>query len=408
MHTKRYKPLTHALCVQAVFGAYEDKWFRRRYLADGQKYGGVAYARLKAEADRHEMHAKLEIADGVAYEMEQRIDDLLDGQAEDLDLDPVHTFKRIDGISMKTRELSDCCPMHQCFGHLAVLALQPLLRAKLLPYQFASIPERGQVALKRQVERWLRRKSLGIRYALKLDVKAAYPSTQPEVVMTLLRREIPGARWLLAVVEALLKMAPHGGLLIGGYLESWLFNLVASYILRQVTSYAKTRRGLLTYLCKRACSYMDDIALFGRRWASMESVARQITDWTWAHFELIIKPIWERVDFLSVTEEHVRRHLDGAARGCPGLDMAGYVVHRTYTTIRKGIYKRLRRQYLRAGVNLEENGYVPRFRAFKLVSYNGYFTNSRSRKAAEALDQQHLFNAARYTVAATSKGLCAA
>ena len=143
MHTKRYKPLTHELCVQAVFGAYDDKWFRRNYLADAEKYGGVAYARLKAEADRHEMHAKLEIADGVAYEMEQRIDDLLDGAAEDLDLDPVHAFKRIDGISMKTRELSDCCPMHQCFGHLAVLGLKPLLRAKLLPYLFASIPERG-------------------------------------------------------------------------------------------------------------------------------------------------------------------------------------------------------------------------------------------------------------------------
>lgn len=393
--------------MQAVFGAYDNKWFRRNYLADAEKYGGVAYARLKAEAAKEEMHAKLEIANGIALEMEQRIEDLLTGEAQDLDLDPVHTFPRIDGISMKVRELSDCCPMHQCFGHLAVLGfghlavlgLKPLLRAKLLPYQFASIPGRGQVALKRQVERWLRRKSLGIKYALKLDVKAAYPNTSHEVVMRILRHEIPGARWLLAVVQCLIRMAPHGGLLIGGYLEAWLFNLVASYILRQTASYTKTRRGAASPLVIRDCSYMDDITLLGRRWTNLQSAARQITEWTKNHIGLTIKDFWVRVDFLTVAEEHRHRHLDGAAKGCPGLDMAGYVMHRTYTTIRRGIFKRLRRQHLRAAVDLEERGSIPLFRSFKLVSYKGYFRHSRSREAAEKLDQQHLFNAARCTIA---------
>ena len=86
------------------------------------------------------------------------MEDLLDGEAEDLDLDPVSVFYRIDGISMKRRQLSNCCPLHQCFGHLAVIGLRPLFRAKLLPYQFASIPGKGQIALKRQVEHWLRSK----------------------------------------------------------------------------------------------------------------------------------------------------------------------------------------------------------------------------------------------------------
>ena len=194
MHTKRYLPLTHQLCEQAAIAAFEDKWFRRNYLADAQKYGGVAYGRLKAETAKNEMHAKLEAVHGIALEMEQRVLDLMDGTADDLDLDPVHTFYRIDGISMKTRELSDCCPMHQCFGHLAVLALQPLLRAKLLPYQFASIPEKGQVALKRQVERWLRRKSLGIRVAKKTDVKKAYPSLMYCVAIEIIRKEIPNMK----------------------------------------------------------------------------------------------------------------------------------------------------------------------------------------------------------------------
>ena len=72
------------------------------------------------------------------------MEDLLDGEAEDLDLDPVSVFYRIDGISMKRRQLSNCCPLHQCFGHLAVIGLRPLFRAKLLPYQFASIPGKAR------------------------------------------------------------------------------------------------------------------------------------------------------------------------------------------------------------------------------------------------------------------------
>ena len=372
-------------------------------MADAEKYGGVAYGRLMAETANNEMHAKLEAADGIALEMEQRIDDLLEGAADDLDLDPVHTFPRIDGISMKLRELSDCCPMHQCFGHLAVLGLKPLLRAKLLPYQFASIPGKGQVALKRQVQRWLRREKLGICHAVKLDVKSAYKNTKHELVMKILQREIPGAGWLLAVVKCLLDMAPHDGLLIGGYLEAWLFNLVASYLLRQLMSYTKTRRNVTVRLVTRCASYADDIAMFGRRWADIQSAARKITRWARDKLGLTIKDTWKRTDLLSVQQERTRRHLTGAAKGCPGFDMAGFVMHRTYTTVRRAIFKRLRRQYLRAAVNLKQRGQVPLYRSYKLVSYNGYFTGTKTRGAAETLDQPHLFKAARWAVAAAAR-----
>lgn len=83
-HTKRYLPLTHQLCEQAAIAAFEDKWFRKNYLADAQKYGGVAYGRLKAETAKNEMHAKLEAVHGIALEMEQRVLDLMDGTADDL------------------------------------------------------------------------------------------------------------------------------------------------------------------------------------------------------------------------------------------------------------------------------------------------------------------------------------
>lgn len=314
----------------------------------------------------------------------------------------MHTFPRIDGISMKLRQLSDCCPLHQCFGHLAYLGLRPLLRARLLPYQFASIPKKGQTALKRQVERWLRRKSLGIQHALKLDVKGAYEHTKQELVLAILQYEIPLAAWLLAVVRCLLAMSPNGGLLIGGYLEAWMFNLVASYILVRILGYVKTRRGVSVPLVVRSGSYMDDLVLMGRRWADIQSAARKITKWVKDTLHLTIKNSWVRVNFLSPAEEHRRRHLKGAAKGCPGLDMAGYVMHRTYTTVRPGIFKRARRQYMRAGADLKRSHFIPLYRSYRLISYNGYFKGTKSRAAAEALNQQKLFKSAKWAVRAAA------
>lgn len=402
MKKNRYMPLTHELCEQAALEAFNDKWFRRNYLAMAEKYGGVTRAELQTAARVADMGPRLEVVHGVALEMEQRIDDLLDGSANDLDLDPVHTFPRIDGISMKLRQLSDCCPLHQCFGHLAYLGLRPLLRARLLPYQFASIPKKGQTALKRQVERWLRRKSLGIQHALKLDVKGAYEHTKQELVLAILQYEIPRAAWLLAVVRCLLAMSPNGGLLIGGYLEAWMFNLVASYILVRILGYVKTRRGVSVPLVVRSGSYMDDLVLMGRRWADIQSAARKIAKWVKDTLHLTIKDSWVRVDFLSPAEEHRRRHLKGAAKGCPGLDMAGYVMHRTYTTVHPGIFKRARRQYMRAGADLKRSHFIPLYRSYRLISYNGYFKGTKSRAAAEVPNQQKLFKSAKWAVRAAA------
>lgn len=358
MKTKRFLQLTHAMCEQAVLEAFDKKWFRRDYLATVEKYGGVSRAELSRAARLNDWNPRLEAVNSIALEMEQRVEDLVEGETDDLDLEPD---------------------------------------------QFASIPGKGQIALKRQVERWLRRKSLGIQHAVKLDVQGAYAHTKQAVVMDILRREIPGATWLLAVINCLLAMAPGEGLLIGGYLEAWLFNLVASYMLVKVLSYAKTRRGASTPFVTRSGSYMDDLVLLGRRWADIQSAARKLTKWALAEFGLTIKTEWVRVDFLSAAEEHQRRHMTGAAKGCPGLDMAGYVMHRTYTTIRPRIFLRARRQYIRAKADVSRNGYVPVWRSYKLVSYNGYFDWTKSRAISEALKQKKLFTAAKVAIRVTAQ-----
>lgn len=399
---QRYCELTHDLCLRAAFACYERKWHRPDFRALMWKYGGVSDPELRQDEEQQAVNAKLEAMEGIAYEMEQRVLDLLDGDPDALELDPVKERPHIDGIKQKRRIIAECCVMHQCFNHLAVQGLMPLLMARILPQQHASIPGRGQVGCKRQVERYLRRKSLGIRYALKLDVEKAYPNTHPAVVLGLLRREIPSARWLLALVEALLAMSPRGGLIIGGYLEAWLFNYVMSHALRYILSRGKLKRGAWQPLVVRLVAYMDDVCLLGRRRADLISAARQLAKWMRAELGLALT-MGAEVAFLSIEEEHRRRHLKGAARGCPGLDIAGFVIHRTYTSIRKTTFLRARRQFLRAGRGMARGGYVPLYRAYKLVSYYGHFTETASRAVRERLRVDKLKSAAAKTISRCAK-----
>ena len=404
MNSHRFINISHELCVQAVLEAFDKKWLRRDFVLTASKYSGVSYMELRNSIEQNDLNVRLEIAEGIAYELEQRIEDLMNGDSDGLDLDPVQVFHRIDGISMKNRELASCCPLHQVFSHLMVLSLKPLFKSRFLPSQFASIPGKGQVALKTQVERWLRKTSLGINYAIKLDVRNAYKNTKKEVVMRILEKEIPKAKTILRVMDQLLSMSPGGGLIIGGYLEAWLFNFVASYALREIQGYIKIRRHRVRRLVIRVLSYMDDFSLFGSRLADLTKSARDITKWMRENLNLEVKKNWEIISFINSKAEIGRRKLEGAKSGCPGIDVAGFVIHRTYTTIRPKIFLKLRRQFLRAANDLKNLGHIQLWRARKIVSYYGYFKHTKSYTAAHNLGAKEIMCSAKYMIKIYAKG----
>lgn len=86
---QRYRELTHKICVQAVMECYDGKWHRHDFVDVAGKYGGVTNAEIKRDEAQGAVNSKLEAAEGIALEMEQRLLDLMEGEAEDLDLDPV-------------------------------------------------------------------------------------------------------------------------------------------------------------------------------------------------------------------------------------------------------------------------------------------------------------------------------
>lgn len=94
---QRYKELSHNLCLRAVLECFEKKWHRQDFVAVAEKYGGVSNAEIKRDEAQSAVVKKLEAADGIALELEQRIIDLEDGDPEALDLDPVTERPRIDG-----------------------------------------------------------------------------------------------------------------------------------------------------------------------------------------------------------------------------------------------------------------------------------------------------------------------
>ena len=83
--------------------------------------------------------------------------------------------------------------------------------------------------------------------------------------------------------------------------------------------------------------------------------------------------------------------------------MVGYVVRRTYTIIRGKIFVRIRRQILRASRELETIGYIPWWRAYKIVSYFGWLKNSDSQKFRIKYGVKKIMKAAKRSVSIRGK-----
>lgn len=357
----------------------------RRYLV---QVGGISFETLNGERLAHRCNHIVDAIDKVCDDMTQRIRD------HDLRLPPVRQFRRVDGISRKVRDLCQESPEQQVAEYILVYALMPLFRAKLLPCQFGSIPGRGQVSGKRRIERIIRRRILGRADAIQCDVYHAYPSASTDCVMALLRRDIGKNGELLWLAQAVMDNYPGGALLIGGYFSTWAFNYVMSYLLRYIFAQGRMRRGKWIRTIQGAACYADDFVLFGKKSALLKACKRA-TRWSADKLGLHIKSCWHVVPLASFEDEKAARE---SHQRTPGVDMMGYVVRRTYTTVRGRIFVRIRRQLLRAGRELNQLGFVPWWRAQTLTSYGGWIRYSDSRRFCESCGYDRIRAAGRLSL----------
>ena len=396
---QRFNDLTHDLCVQAVLSCFDKKWHRPEVMTFINHYAGIPTREFYEAELKQEVWPKLEAAEAIGYYLEDVVDDLMHG--EPLDMREVIVKTRPDGMTGKMRDICDLCILHQLLGHLVKLGLEPLFHARLLPTQCASIPKRGQTGLLRMTKKRIQRASLGITVCQKTDVAKAYGTLMYSTVIGLLEKDVPAAIWILTVLRALAQYAPGGHLIIGGYIDAWLFNYAMSFSLRYIQSCGKTRRGKFIPNIKALTSYMDDFGLLGSGKTPVMRTVKLLDSWMQEFLGIRLKIKEHMIHFMTYKEERERKKHKN--KGCPCLDMGGYKIHLGYVTIRPAIFRRLRRAFMRGWQEIQQFGSIHLQRARKIMAYNGYLKRTSSAKVIKKYHVKEIRKVAKSVIGYWSK-----
>lgn len=382
----------------AVVDCFKNKRSRNDFQRLLCRTGTITKREIAEDRLSGDLKRILEAETAVAKKLTQRIIN------RDLQLKPIRQFQRIDGLTQKLRDICQESPEQQVFEYIGVNALKPLFRAKIMPIQYGSIPKKGGVAGKRKIERLLRKKFQGKVVAVKGDVTKAYPSVTVPIVMEMLRRDIGKNKVLLWFLEALMSNYPGNHLCIGGYLPAWLFNYVMSYVLRFLYEQAQIRRGKRNRLVYAIVCYADDFSIYGDV-SKLKKAMKKATTWAYDKFGLKNKDIWQFYQIASFEEEREnhKARKNGSKKRTPGVDMMGYVVRRKYTTIRGRVFRRIRRQVLRAWMDYKTMGFVPWWRACRIAAYKGWVKYSNSLKFRMEYCFDELFKLCSYSASKHGK-----
>lgn len=382
----------------AVVECFRNKRSRKDFQRLLCKTGKITKREILEDQLNKDFKRTLEAESEVAKMLTQRIIN------RDLQLKPIRQFQRIDGLTQKLRDICQESPEQQVFEYIGVYALKPLFGAKILPIQYGSIPNKGGVAGKRKIERLLRKKFHGKVVALKGDVTKAYPSVTVPIVMEMLRRDVGKNKVLLWFLGALMSNYPGNHLCIGGYLPAWLFNYVMSYVLRYIYEQAQIRRGKRNRLVYAIVCYADDFTIYGDV-SKLKKAMKKATIWAHDKFGLKIKDIWQFYQVASFDEEreNLEERRKGSKKRTPGVDMMGYVVRRRYTIIRGRVFRRIRRQVLRAWEDFKTKGFIPWWRACRIAAYKGWIKHSNSLKFRMEYCFDKLFKMCSYSASKHGK-----
>lgn len=400
---KRFENLSLDLYKRAIEDCFKGKWGRNDILTFIEKYAGIRRQELWSLwlEDPENMKLRNEAIDAIAPMIMETVEEIERGHDPE-DMEPVTIRPRPDGMTGKIRDIAILCVLHQILGHVAKLMIDPLLRARIEPTQHASIPGRGQTKLKDQTAKLLR-ENPEIRYVIKTDVKSAYKSMAYEVCLGLILKEIPTAKTAIALIRYLGRIAPEEHLIIGGYLDAWLFNFAMSYAVRYLRTVGKTRRGKIILSVKACETYMDDFALYATSAKDLIRAARCLQKWMQTNLGVTTKITIGIIKIMQTGEEQERKTRKGAARTTPAVDMAGYRISRSHVTIRRRVWRKDRRQLLRAEKEYKRDGHLREIRAEKVISCNSYISQSDSTKIKEKYHVDELMKEAKRVVSCRTK-----
>lgn len=277
-----------------------------------------------------------------------------------------------DPSSHKVRHIGIQHVKQQIYDYIAIEGLKPLF-CRIGVHQYASIRDRGCLKGSRMIQRWMRNKSL--KYFAKLDIKKCYPSIPQNKLIEFLDKHIKNDMLMWLIKE--LVSSFEQGLSIGSFLSQYLCNLYLSQIyhfighLHKVRKHKDGTRSSIRLVYHRLF-YMDDILMIGTSAKDVHKAVKEVIKYC-KTLGLKVKESW----FVKQMPFDNKKY-DGAF-----IDMMGFRIYRTHITIRRRVFKRIRRIAIRIWKRIKTHQKVLESHARKIISYWGLLKNSNSAKVIQ-------------------------
>ena len=278
--------------------------------------------------------------------------------------------EKIDPSSHKIRNIGIQHVKQQIYDYIVIECLKPLF-CRIGVHQYASIKNRGCLKGSRMIQRWMRNKSL--KYFAKLDIRKCYPSIPQDKLIQFLERHIKNdmIMWLIKELIGTFEI----GLSIGSFLSQYLCNLYLSQIshfighLHKVRKHKDGTKSSIRLVYHRLF-YMDDILMIGASSKDIHKAVKETIKYC-KTLGLKIKESW------FVKKMPVKK--------CNGsfIDMMGFRIYRTHITIRRRVFKRIRRISIRIWKRIKTHQKVLESHARKMISYWGLLKTSNSVKVIQ-------------------------
>ena len=285
---------------------------------------------------------------------------------------PIWYREKIDPSSHKIRNIGIQHVKQQIYDYIAIEGLKPFFH-RIGVHQYASIKDRGCLKGSRMMQRWMRNKSL--KYFAKLDIKKCYPSIPQNKLIEFLDKHIKNdmLMWLIRELIGTFET----GLSIGSFLSQYLCNLYLSQIYHFIGHLHKIRKhknGTIDNirLVYHRLFYMDDIFMTGTSSKDVHKAVKEVIKYC-KSLGLKVKESWfvQKMSFADGKNDDAF------------IDMMGFRIYRTHITIRRRVFKRIRRIAIRTWKRIKTHQRILESHARKMISYWGLLKNSNSTKVIQ-------------------------
>jgi hypothetical protein len=232
---------------------------------------------------------------------------------------PYVGHNRKDGAKDKMREIAKprFC-YDQMMAHVLLRQLRPIIERSLYHHVYGSLEGKGQVQVKKTIEKWIRNDPKHTKYAGYGDVTKFYPSIDQDILSAKLHRLIKDEDFLIEC-EKFVRHTPKG-IALGDPTSVWYGHLYLS----DMDHYITALDGVDHYI-----RLMDDWVIFGANKKKLHRAMELIRTYMHENLHLRLKFNYQvfRMDWIDREGNHHGRF----------LDIDGFRFYRDRTTLRKSI-----------------------------------------------------------------------